>query len=69
MPLGDETTADLFTGATVIPLANTGDFDEDGGQVRIDGTIYSDSEVEEGGDDDTPDPSITLDCRFVDVLL
>lgn len=68
VPLGDETTADLLAGETVIPLSNSGDFYEDGGSVRIDGTIYTYSAVEEGEDDDAPEPSITLDAGLDDDL-
>lgn len=63
--LSDETTADLLTGATVIPLANSGDFYEGGGRVLIAGEVYTYSEIEEGEDDDTPDPSITLDSGLL----
>lgn len=63
--LGDETTAALLIGATTIPLANSGDFYEAGGQVLIAGNVYAYSTVEEGEDDDTPEPSITLDTGLL----
>lgn len=60
VPLGDETAADHSLGDTVILVANSGDFYEDGGHVRIDGEVYAYVSVEEGEDDDAPPPSITL---------
>jgi hypothetical protein len=63
--LGDETAVDHSAGATVIEVANSGDFYEGGGSVLIDGTVYTYSAVEEGEDDDTDAPSITLDSGLV----
>jgi hypothetical protein len=64
-PLGDETTAALLTGVTLIELSNSGDFYEDGGHALIAGEVYAYSAVEEGEDDDTPEPSITLDTGLL----
>lgn len=55
---GDETTAALLAAATVIPVADTVDFSEDGGYVRILGTVYEYLTMDDG--EDTGAPSITL---------
>ena len=64
-PLGDETTAALLTGATEIPLADTADFSEAGGSVRIDGEVYTYSTMEEGDEYGETSPTITLDSGLV----
>lgn len=39
--MGDELAADALIGTTVLPMSAVMDFDEDGGQVLINGTLYS----------------------------
>lgn len=58
--LGSETTSALLAADTVIPVLDSGDFDESGGSVLIDGEVYTYSELDEG--DETGVPSITLDA-------
>lgn len=56
--LGDETTTAYLAGQTVIGVADTVDFYEEGGSVLIAGEVYTYSEMDDGDDSNTP--SITL---------
>ena len=48
VPLGSTLTADAPVGATVLEVAETGDFDEDGGQLAtVDGLVYDYIAVDE----------------------
>jgi hypothetical protein len=55
---GSETTADLLAAETLIPVADSGDF-EGGTHALIAGTVYAYSAIDDG--EDSGQPSITLD--------
>lgn len=58
-PLGDELTADAVVGATSIYVDDGTDFDEDGGSVLVNGTVYAYSSMTYIGDSaDEGDPAM-----------
>jgi hypothetical protein len=60
---GSETTADLLTGATVIPVADILGFYESGGSVLIEGDVYAYSAVDDG--DESGATTVTLDSGLL----
>ena len=50
-PSAEETSDALLAGATLIPLADSGDFTEAGGHVRILGEVYEYDAMDEGDED------------------
>lgn len=58
VPIGDALSGDHAAGVNTIFLADVGDFNEDGGQLQIDGAIYTYSDFDDDEDTLTITPAL-----------